>query len=50
MAQAWRDKAYGTHSSHHSDLRRTWVDAAEKVAEAVAALALQGGSEGSRAP
>lgn len=38
LAQAWRDVADGTHSSHHSDLRRTWADAAEKVAEAIADL------------
>ena len=41
MAQAWRDEAEGTHSSHHSELRRTWADAAEQVAEAIAALAKQ---------
>ena len=45
LAREWRDEVDGTHSSHHSDLRRTWADAAEKVGEAIAALARQGGSE-----
>jgi hypothetical protein len=45
LATEWRDEVDGTHSSHHSDLRRTWADAAEKVAEAITALARQGGSE-----
>jgi len=45
LATEWRDDVDGTHSSHHSDLRRTWADAAERVAEAIAALARQGGSE-----
>ena len=39
MARAWRDEAEDTHSSHHSDLRRTWADAAERVADAISALA-----------
>ncbi len=50
MARNWRDEAYGNHSSHHSDLRRTWADAAERVAEAIAALARQDGRESSGAP
>jgi predicted nucleic acid-binding Zn-ribbon protein len=45
LANVWQDEVDGTHSSHHSDLRRTWSEAAEKVAEAIAALARQGGSE-----
>lgn len=44
LAKGWRDEADGTHSSHHSELRRTWADAAEKVADAIAAL---GGPKGS---
>ena len=50
MARAWRDEAEGTHSSHHSELRRTWADAAERVAEAIAALARPSGPEGSGVP
>ena len=45
LATEWRDEVDGTHSSHHSELRRTWADAAERVAEAITALAHQGGSE-----
>ena len=49
MAREWRDQADGTHSSHHSHLRRTWADAAEKVAEALGALARQDGADETRA-
>ena len=49
MAREWRDQADETHSSHHSHLRRTWADAAEKVAEALGALARQDGAEETRA-
>jgi hypothetical protein len=42
LAQMWRDEAEGNHSSQHSNLRRTWSDAAEKVAEAIEALIQQG--------
>ena len=45
LARVWRDEVDGAHSSHHSDLRRTWAEAAEKVADAIGALARQGGSE-----
>ena len=38
MARAWRDEADGNHSNHHSELRRTWAEAAERVAEAIQAL------------
>jgi hypothetical protein len=31
----------GNHSSHHIDLRRTWADAADRVADAITALAGQ---------
>ena len=44
MAQVWRQEAEDNHSSHHSDLRRTWADAAEQVADAIAALAKGGGA------
>ncbi|EYD74956.1 hypothetical protein Rumeso_03468 [Rubellimicrobium mesophilum DSM 19309] len=44
LAKAWRDEADGNHSSHHSELRRTWADAAEKVADAIAALGQRRGS------
>lgn len=47
IAKSWRDEVDGTHSSHHSDLRRTWADAAEKVGEAIAGLAQESGAEGS---
>jgi hypothetical protein len=39
FAREWRDDADGTHSSHQSGLLRTWADAADRVAEAIAALA-----------
>lgn len=39
VARQWRDDADCTHSSHQSDLLRTWADAAERVAESIAALA-----------
>jgi hypothetical protein len=42
LANEWRDGTEGNHSSHHTQLHRTWADAAEKVAEAIAALAQQG--------
>ena len=44
LAKGWRDEADGIHSSHHSELRRTWADAAEKVADAIAALGQRRGS------
>ena len=44
LAKGWRDEADGTHSSHHSELRRTWADAAEKVADAIPALEQRRGS------
>ena len=50
LAKVWRDEVDGTHSSHHSDLRRTWADAAERVADAITTLARQGGSEESQTP
>ncbi len=43
IAREWRDEAEGTHSSHHSDQLRTWSDAAQRVADAIAALARQQG-------
>jgi hypothetical protein len=46
LAQDWRSGAEGNHSSHHSELRRTWAEAAEKVAEAIAALARRDGPDG----
>jgi len=49
LARVWRDEVDGTHFSHRSDLRRIWADVAEKVAEAIAALTRQGGSEESQA-
>jgi uncharacterized protein YukE len=42
LAKEWQDEAEGTHSSHQSELRRTWSDAAERVAAAIAALAQPG--------
>jgi hypothetical protein len=39
LAREWRDGAEGNDSSHHSEMRGTWADAADKVAEAIAALA-----------
>lgn len=45
LAKEWQEEAEGTHSSHHSNLRRTWADAAGKVAQAIAELAREGGSE-----
>ena len=47
LATEWRDEVDGTHSSHHSELRRTWADAAEKVAQAITALAREGQAKGS---
>ena len=44
MARNWRQEAEDNHSSHHSDLRRTWADAAEQVADAIAALTKGGGA------
>lgn len=38
LARQWRDEADGSHSSNHSHLLRTWSDAANKVADAIAAL------------
>ena len=50
MARAWREEAEGPHSSHQSALRRTWADAAEKVAEAIAGLARERGAQDSSRP
>ena len=44
LAKQWQSEADETHSSHQVDLRRTWADAAEKVADAIAALARPGRS------
>ena len=38
LAEGWRAEGEGNHSGHHADLRRSWADAADKVADAIAAL------------
>lgn len=49
IAQAWRNEAEGNHSGNPSNLRRTWADAAERVADAIEALAQQGEADESEA-
>ncbi|EYD74490.1 hypothetical protein Rumeso_03786 [Rubellimicrobium mesophilum DSM 19309] len=39
MARKWQDEADETHSAHQSELLRTWSVAAQRVADAIAALA-----------
>ncbi len=50
LAARWRHEADGTHSSHHSDLRRTWADVAGRVADAIDALARRDEADAPQAP